>query len=123
MPDVVLTGFGFPQVNVIDTTSRTVVGTISTGAAAFFSPQAVAVGEVRRGEAGVGLYRVPARGARLVRGEAPYFRVREGDLAALVTALQSRETSPVWGVSALLGLALGLGALIGAQSAAPPWFP
>ena len=83
----------------------------------------VAVGEVRRDEAGSGLYRVPARGPRLVRGEAPHFRVKEGDLVSLAAELRSRETSPAWGVSALLALAIGTGAVIGAQSAASPSFP
>ncbi|MRG92341.1 hypothetical protein [Polyangium spumosum] len=83
----------------------------------------VAVGEVRRDEAGSGMYRVPARGARLVRGKAPYFRVREGDLHELASELHRSETSPLWGISGLVALALGLGAMLGAQSAALSWFP
>ena len=40
---VVLTGFGFASVQSIDTTTRQVVATITTGAGALYSPQAVAV--------------------------------------------------------------------------------
>ncbi|MDC0748161.1 hypothetical protein [Polyangium mundeleinium] len=83
----------------------------------------VAVGEVRRDEPGGGPYRVRARGARLVRGKAPFFTVREGDLASVAAVLHLRETPRGWGIFSLAALALGLGSMIGAQSAAPPWFP
>ncbi|MDI1444513.1 hypothetical protein [Polyangium sp. 6x1] len=83
----------------------------------------VAVGEVRRDEPHGSLYRLPARGARLVRGEAPHFCVREADLATVVEQIRHGETSPAWGIFSLALLVLGIGSMIGAQSAAPPWFP
>ncbi|MDI1479812.1 hypothetical protein [Polyangium sp. y55x31] len=83
----------------------------------------VAVGEVRRDEPGASLYRLPARGARLVRGKAPHFCVREAGLADVVAEIRRDETSPAWGIFALVLLAVGFGSMIGAQSAAPPWFP
>lgn len=83
----------------------------------------VAVGEVRRDEPDGGPYRLPARGARLVRGKTPHFCVREGDLAAVVAEIRRDETSPAWGIFSLVLLAVGFGSMIGAQSAAPPWFP
>ncbi len=83
----------------------------------------VAVGEILRDEASAALYRVPARGARLVRGKAPWFGVLEGDVVSLVAELRRGETSPAWGIGGLAALALGLASMIGAQSAAPPWFP
>ncbi|MDI1428931.1 hypothetical protein [Polyangium sorediatum] len=83
----------------------------------------VAIGEVRRDEPGGGPYRVRACGARLVRGKAPFFTVREGDLASVAATLHRGETPRGWGIFSLAALALGLGSLIGAQSAAPTWFP
>ncbi|HVK64664.1 MAG TPA: hypothetical protein VM694_09320 [Polyangium sp.] len=83
----------------------------------------VAVGEVRRDEPGAGPYRVRARGARLVRGKAPFFTVRGGDLASVAAALHLGETPRGWGIFSLAALVLGFGSVIGAQSAAPPWFP
>ncbi|MDC3956082.1 hypothetical protein [Polyangium jinanense] len=82
----------------------------------------VALGEVRRDEVDGSLYRLPARGARLVRGKSPYFLVREGDLAAVVAEIRREETSPAWGIFSLVLLAVGFGSMIGAQSAVPSWF-
>ncbi|MDI3283542.1 hypothetical protein [Polyangium sp. 15x6] len=41
----------------------------------------------------------------------------------MVAEIRREETSPAWGIFSLVLLAVGFGSMIGAQSAAPPWFP